>query len=279
MKSLLTPILFVLLATFALNSCDNAIESNYKEQIVVAAFLYANEPIDSVVLHRTTPFGQYYDDKDFAVDSAQVTITVAGVPHTLQAAAQKGRYFLPASELIVDGGKTYELSVVCPNHQTGGTHHVTASTVVPMPIHFTSGVDSIRGKDMILDTNDLSHFPFIITAGPVDDPNRKYLLSVTALDTTKGKVGLGDRDTQFITRYWFAQTGPKIAVIPILFGWWGKNLITFRAIDTNWADYQRQTPPFNSLNYEPSLNHVIGGIGIFGSGARDTVTVFLKPKD
>lgn len=266
------------LVLVSLASCDNAIESNYKEQIVVAAFLYANEPIDSVVLHRTTPFGQYYNDIDFAVDSAQVTITVDGVPHTLQPAAQKGRYFLPASELIVEGGKSYELSVVCPDHQTGGMHHISASTVAPMPIHFSPQVDSIRGKEFVLDTSNLTNFAFILTAGPVDNPNRKYLLSVTSLDTTKPRTGIGNRDTNLMTKYWFAQTGPKYAVVPVLFSRYGANLIIFRAIDTNWFDYQRQTPPFNSLNYEPSLNHVIGGIGVFASGARDTVTVFLKPK-
>ena len=133
---------------------------------------------------------------------------------------------------------------------------------------------------MVLDTNDLSHFPFIITVTPVDEPNRKYLLSVQSLDTTKGRPGLGDdRDSTSTIRYWFPQTGPKVAVFPLLFSYFGRNLITFRAIDTNWSDYERQSPPFNSLNYQPALNHIVGGMGVFGSGARDTATVFVKPKD
>src|SRR5207248_1320743 len=123
------------------------------EQIVVAAFLYANEPIDSVVLHRTTPFGSYYDDLDYAVDSAQVTVTVDGVPHTLKPATLKGRYYLPASELVVQGGKTYELSVVAPNHQSGGSHVLSSTTTVPMPIHYSPFVDSIRGKTIVFDTS------------------------------------------------------------------------------------------------------------------------------
>ena len=274
--------LVVLLALAAFAGCDSAIESNYHEQIVVAGFLYANEPIDSIVLHRTTPFGEYYDDNDYAVDSAQVTITVDGVPHLLQPTGLKGRYKLPASELIVQGGKTYLLSVVAPNHQTGGQHHLSAKTLVPMPVHFTStNVDSIRGKEMLFDTTDLSHFPFLLTLGPPETSTQWYLLSVEGLDTTIGIIkGRGlNPDSLTTTRFWFAQTGPTVAVGPQLFQWYGPNLITFRAIDSNWADYQRQTPPFGFVNYEPSLNHVAGGMGIFGSGARDTVTVWLKQKE
>ena len=74
------------------SGCDYPIESDYEEQIVVGAFLYAGSPIDSIVLHRTTPLGDYYDDLDYAVDSAQVIVTVDGVPHTLMPLAEKGRY-------------------------------------------------------------------------------------------------------------------------------------------------------------------------------------------
>ena len=88
-----------------LAGCDNAIESAYKEQIVVGAFLYAGEQTGWIVLHRTTPFGSYFDDLDYAVDSATVTLTVDGVAHVLKPGDIKGRYYLPANELIVQGGK------------------------------------------------------------------------------------------------------------------------------------------------------------------------------
>jgi hypothetical protein len=261
--------------------CDNAIESAYKEQIVVGAFLYAGEQTGWIVLHRTTPFGSYFDDLDYAVDSATVTLTVDGVAHVLKPGDVKGRYYLPASELIVQGGKTYQLSVVAPNHQTGGVHTLSASTTVPMPIHLDPIADSIRGKTFVYDTTDLSHFAFILTAGPVDQPNRKYLLSVTALDTSYGRVRHRETENDSIrrTRYSFVQTGPAIAVLEQFIGWYGPTLFTFNAIDTNWSDYQRQVPPFGNTNYEPSLNHISGGMGVFASGARDTVSVFLKPKD
>jgi hypothetical protein len=259
--------------------CDTPIQSAYNEQIVVGAFLFANEPIDSIVLHRTTPLGAYYDDLDYAVDSAQVTITVDGVPYTLLPGARKGRYYLPASELIVQGGKTYDLSITCPNHQTSGMHTLTSTTTVPMPIHLSSLADSVRGKSFVLDTNNLAAFAFIVTAGPVDDPNRRYLLSVTALDTTYGRIrGAEGVDSNQVIRYSNIATGPAIVITAQYVRWYGPTLITFYAIDTNWTDYQRQIIGRGGTDYQPSLNHIAGGMGIFGSGARDTVSLFIKSK-
>ena len=260
--------------------CDTPIESAYNEQVVVGAFLYSNEPIDSIVLHRTTPFGSYYDDLDYAIDSAQVTVTVDGVPHTLLPAARKGRYYLPARELIVQGGKTYDLSITCPNNQTGGIHSLTATTTVPMPIYLSPQIDSFRGQSFTLDTNNLAAFAFIVTAGPVDNPSRRYLMSVTALDTNYGRIfpkGTGVDSLQ-VTRYSNIQTGPAIVLTSRYFRWYGPNLITFYAIDTNWTDYQRQLEGRGGTNYQPSLNHITGGVGVFASSARDTVSIFIKPK-
>lgn len=266
-------------ASALLAGCDTAIETAYQEQIVVGAFLYENAPIDSIVLHRTTPFGAYYDDLDYAVDSATVIVTVDGVPHRLLPARLKGRYYLPASELILQGGKTYQLSITASNNQTGGTHFVSAVTTVPMPIHYNPLVDSVRGQSFILDTNNLGAFAFVVTAGPVDQPDRRYLLSVTALDTNYGRIrhrtGLDSLQTM---RYTNTATGPAIAITSRLFNWYGPNLITFYAIDTNWTDYQRQITGQGGTAYQPSLNHISGGMGVFASAARDTVTIFIKPK-
>jgi hypothetical protein len=279
----------VVMVMAVLSGCDNAIQSNYTEQLVVDGFLYAGEPVDSIVLHRTTPFGAYYDDLDYAVDGATVTITVDGVAHPLLPTGLKGRYYLPASDLVVEGGKTYNLTVSAPNLQTGGVQSVTATTTVPMPIHFSAVADSIRGKTFSVDTNNLASLAFVVTAGPVDNPNRRYLLSVRALDTVEADSispasrgyfpgELPDIDTNLTIRYSNLATGPAIAITPRLFIWYGPNLITFYAIDTNWSDYQRQVIGRGGTNYQPTLNHINGGIGIFGSAARDTVTIFLKPK-
>jgi len=278
-QSLLSFLAMTLLACF-FYGCDTAIESNYTEQIVVGAFLYANEPVDSIVLHRTTPFGSYYDDLDYAVDGAQVSITVDGVVHNLLPGTRKGRYYLPASDLVIAAGKTYNLSIVAPNLQAGGEHVISATTTVPMSIHLSSLADSVRGKTFIFDTNNVASLAFLVTATPTDASDHRYLLSVTALDTSIGMIHFGNmKDSIRLTRYSEVATGPAIAVTARFLEWYGPNLITMYAIDTNWWDYQRQVPNFGGgTDYQPSLNHITGAIGIFGSAARDTVSVFIKPK-
>ncbi|MEI8135079.1 MAG: DUF4249 family protein [bacterium] len=275
----------VLVVAFAailiLNGCDSAIESDYHEQLVVGAFLYANEPIDSIVIHRTTPFGAYYDDLSYAVEDAQVIVTVDGVQHTLLPGSMKGRYYLPSTQLIVQGGKTYDLSIVAPNSQYGGNHSITATTTVPMPIHLPGTIDSIRGRSFVFDTANVLSFAYLITAIPTDESDKRYLLSVTARDTTFGMVHiLRFDDSTNLTKYSEVASGPAIAVTAQYLNWYGPNTITMYAIDSNWWDYQRQVPPNGrGTTFQPTLNHIQGGIGIFGSAARDTVSVFIKRKE
>ncbi len=273
-KKLLVFVSLIALA-FVQFGCDGAINSEYQEQLVVAGYLFAGSPIDSIVLHRTTPFGDYLDDLSSAVDSATVTITVDGVEHTLLPGARKGRYYLPSTELTVTGGKTYELRV---------SYHTTvleSMTTVPLPIHYTNLNDSLPLRTLSFDTNDLAAFSHSLTAGPIDEPNRKYFLEVTALDTSVGRIEIGVQgppvDTNGVTRYSFVHTAPEIGLSPRLFGWYGPNRITFIAADTNWVDERRQNLGSRST-YQPSLNHVNGGYGTFASGARDTVTIWILPK-
>ena len=270
-----------LIASIALSGCDEPILSNYQEQLVINSFLYANHPIDSIVLHRTTPFGDYYDDLDYAIDSATVIVTNNGVADTLLPGivgdpTLKGRYFLPASKFIVQGGQTYTLSVTAPNQQTDGTHYATSTTTVPMPIHLDSLVESFRGQTIVLDTTNLAQFAFLVTAGPIDEPSREYLMSVTALDTNDGRIHVGGDSSTETTRYSQISTGPEIAITSRFFIWYGPSLLTFYAIDTNFADYQRQLS--GGGDYVPTLNHINGGIGVFGSAAIDTVSFIIKPK-
>jgi hypothetical protein len=255
--------------------CDGAINSEYQEQLVVSGYLVAGSPIDSIVLHRTTPFGVFLDDLGSSVDSANVVIIVDGVEHTLLPGTRKGRYFLPNTELTVVGGKTYELRV---------TYHgqvLQSMTTVPMPIHFIGLNDSIPSRNLILDTTNLRAFNYSLTAGPIDQPNRKYMLQVTALDPTKGRIETSQAgppvDTNGVTRYSFVHTAPQIGISPRLFGWYGPNKISFIAADTNWVDERRQNIGERST-YQSSLSHVSGGYGTFASGARDTVTVWISPK-
>jgi hypothetical protein len=274
-------VVFAIIAPILFSGCDEPIQTQYSEQLVINTFLFANHPIDSIVLHRTTPFGDTFNDIDYAITGATVIVTTNGVADTLLPGILgnpilSGRYYLPASKLIVQGGQTYNLTVIAPDQQTGGTHYATATTTVPMPIHLGPIADSIRGQTIMLDTNDLAAYAFLLTAGPIDEPSRHYLLSVTALDTNDGRIHVGGDSSAVLTRYSMVATGPQIALTSRYFTWYGPSLITFYAIDTNFANYQAQIS--GGSDYQPTLNDINGGIGVFGSAAIDTVSFIVAPK-
>jgi hypothetical protein len=282
---ILTPLLKIvgnvlsLLLLIMLTGCDGAIESQYQEQVVVEGFIYPGEGIDSVILHYTTPFTESYNDSAFAITNADVRVSVDGNEYNLLPLPKRGRYFLPKDQLIIEGGKTYTLTIKVKNHV------VTASTTVPMPIKYIN-LDSTfpQNRILFLDTNNASTFSYTLTAGPVDNASRRYMLQVTASDTSFGKVPTSrfgpPVDTAAYVRYSFIQTAPRIILYSRLFGWFGRNQLSFLALDTNWVDYKRQVGYGEraQIHYQSSLNHINNGIGVWASAARDTVTVFIKPK-
>ena len=276
MKAIAATLLLILIT--GIIGCDGAIESQYTPQVVVEGFIYPGSGIDSVILHYTTPFTSAYSDSAYAITGADVRVTVDGVEHQLLPGVRRGRYFLPVSDLIIQGGKTYLLTV-----KTGNTI-VTASTTVPMPIKYINIDSTFPSTNLLLDTNNAGSFNYILTAGPVDQPWRRYMLQVTSLDTNYGKVPttlLGPPvDTSAYVRYSFIQTAPKILLYSRLFGWFGPNRLTFLALDSNWLDYKRQVGygQNSQFHFQTSLNHINNGIGVWASAGRDEVDVFLRPK-
>ena len=259
--------------------CDGAITSQYQEQVVVEGFIYPGSGIDSVILHYSTPFTNLYSDSAYAITGADVRVSEGGKEYILLPAAAKGRYYLPASILTIEGGKTYTLTVRIKGHV------VIGSTTVPMPIQYIN-LDSTFPKNriLLLDTTNASTFTYTLLTGPVDLPTRRYMLEVSALDTNFGKVSTSrfgpPVDTSAYVRYSFIQTAPRIIIYSRLFGWFGPNRLSFLALDSNWVDYKRQVGYGENaqIHYQSSLNHIDGGIGIWASAAKDTVTVFIKPK-
>lgn len=257
-----------------LSGCDGAIDSVYEEELVLSAFLFADESLDSIALERTTPFGVRIDDEEIAVDGAQIVITSEGQTFTLlPVPGRKGRYYLP--DHTIQGGKKYEIDV------RAGEHHLTASTIVPMPIRYTGLSDSLPASRVLyLDTNNFATFSYGLTAGPRDYAFRQYMMQVTSLDVLDEnkirKLSPGPPvDTTATSRYSFFRTSAEFRLLPNLFSHFGRNRITLHSLDTNWFDYHRMI--FGSRGtYQPSLNRVSGGLGVFGSSARDTVTVLIR---
>jgi hypothetical protein len=254
--------------------CDGAIDSAYEEKLVLSAFLFAGEHLDSVILERTIPFGTRIDDEAIAVDGAEITISSNGETfNLLPIAGRKGRYYLP--DHVIEGGRKYDIEV------RAGKHTLTSSTIVPMPIKFIGLNDSLPpSRVMYLDTNNYGAFTYGLKAGPEDPTHTQYLMQVTSLDVRdENKIRNPPPgppvDTTASSRYSFFRVSPDFRIVPSLISHFGKNRIAIHALDSNWLDYHRMVIGTRG-NYQPSLNHVKGGLGVFGSSARDTVTVLVR---
>lgn len=271
----------ILLALFVTASgifvgCDGAIDSAYEEELVLSAFLFEGERLDSVILERTTPFGQKIDDDAIAIEGADITITSNGETFTLlPIVGRKGRYYLP--DHVIEGGRKYDIEV------RAGEHLLKSSTVVPKSISYTGLNDSLPSTRVLyLDTNNYGQFVYTLTAGPGDPTHTQYLMQVTSLDVADGNKIRNPPpgppvDTAASSRYSFFRTSPDFRIVPSLISHFGRNHIAIHALDSNWFDYHRMVIGSRG-NYQPSLNHVQGGLGVFGSSARDTVSVLIRPK-
>jgi len=152
-----------------------------------------------------------------------------------------------------------------------------------MPIKYKNLETSLPTDRILhLETTNASGFSYTLTAGPTQ-PTILYMLQVNALDTTVGKIYTDPQagppvDTSAYVRNSFIQTAPRVTIYSRLFGWFGPNRMTMLAMDSNWVDYKRQVGyGENAFSpYQTSLNKVQGGLGIWASAAKDTVTVYVK---
>ena len=276
----LRALLLLGIAAMTLAGCDQAIQpADLGPTIVIEGYLYANHPIDSIVVSRSLPIDAYFTDSAARVSGATVTITVDGRTYPLhESATQPGSYLLAADSLIVRSRKQYDLRVVA----LGQT--VTASTTVPDSISITSTVpDTIRypvGEPLG------SEIQLTWSASPT---RASYAVSVEALDTlnyqgdttTVPNVrikhpygGRGFRRRQ-VTSYALQISSPQTPVPWVLYNWFGKQRLTVFAMDTNFFDFMRMIA-LSGNTYNSALNHIQGGIGVFGSAGIDQRDLFLK---
>ena len=99
-------LLFTIVAFFSLASCNPGIDSSFSPQIVIQGFLYADEPIDSVIIRQTIPITA--DNESDRVSGAKVSISVGDSTYQLiegLMAGYHGRY-IPSRRIIVQAGKS-----------------------------------------------------------------------------------------------------------------------------------------------------------------------------
>ena len=276
-------LLLAVLAT-GLIGCANAITpADLSQTIVVQGYLWANHPVDSIVLSKTVPIDAYYDPSQARITGATVTINVDNHVYKLtERPGSPGVYELPADSLIIRSEKKYDLTV----HALGTV--ATASTIVPDTFVLTKLLpDTIQFP---ADLNQAGTMPHVEWS---ESANRIYYgLSMEALDTlvyqVKGadtvwnqRVGTnqGIMDprrirAQQLVRYELLLKAPQADIAWNIFRWYGRHRLTVFAMDSNFVEFMIMQSA--GRQYFPQLNQITNGIGVFGSAALQQQVVFVK---
>src|SRR5689334_2410835 len=91
--------------------CESGSDSEFKPQIVVQGFLYANEPLDSIVVRQTLPISA--NNEGDRLSNALVTISDGDSSYELIESKTSGvaGQYVSAQPLVIQPGKTYSLRV------------------------------------------------------------------------------------------------------------------------------------------------------------------------
>ena len=261
------------------SSCDKAIvPADLSSMIVVQGYLFANQPVDSIVISKSLPIDAYFSDSTSRISGAIVTLVVNGNSYTLvEDPRNMGSYRMGGTPLMIRSGDSCALSVTA----LGTT--ASSSTVVPDSFAWSGAFpDSLN-----YDENAFPMGPeFFWTRAP-----RKisYAISVEALDTLIYSINGadtiwnqrvlradGERSTRPrpLAQYLFPLTTEQGEIGGFMFNWYGRHSLNVFAVDTNFYDFLRQISA--GRTYRPELNHIKNGLGVFGSAGVVRREFFVK---
>lgn len=292
----------VLLAGLA--GCDPYEQDGYREYLVVESYLVAGDSLPQVRLTRTLPLEEEYAPEKAAVPDAEIRIELldAGdrAQETYSYRHEEAGVYLPAKEgARVQPERRYRLVAEVP-----GEDPLRAETLVPGAFRATEvAVDSTiyQSPEQVEVTTTPSYYPgrqtFFIFTLEVDEPGPERLTPFY-LDQYEQEDD-PDRREELLREYAKNSSGiinernyrrnddgtitlrlPWLAV-----AYYGPNDLVASAIDDNMYDFLRsqsvQTggstlPPGEIQNVKYNVE---GGIGVFGSLATDTVSIYIARSD
>ncbi len=259
-------------------SCTSVTETTFSPQIVVQGYLYANEPLDSIVVRQTIPIvGVSGNDR---VSGAIVSITKGDSTYLLREdTSLRGRY-IGTSPIMIESGATYTLRVQALGQV------VTASTTVPLAIH----LDSVKLNAQMLSLTGTDTITYPTTVANLESPGihlwwspslgtagygLEALSLDTAADTILDVVSSALDDSAATGQYQFFILSTDEQVVWPQFTRYGLNAVRAMALDKNYEDFVLGLY-LSSSQFDNSTLDVTGGLGIFGSAARAGKNVFLK---
>ena len=267
-----------------LTSCSGTIDATFHQQLVVQGFLYAGEPLDSIIVRKTLSITE--QNPQDRVSGAKITIMTGDSIFALAEDSVAGRYIYNNAQqpFVAQPGKSYHLTVA----SNGDT--LTAQTTVPKAIH----LDSAKLKSRALSTTgiDTVDFPLSDSFDSLSKPGISLWWSASPGCAGYGLevICVAPEDSNFISdpnillslpdsdafgRYRFFILSTNEQVVWQQFKYFGLNSIRALALDKNYQDYILGENLSGSQFNNATLD-VQGGLGVFGSAARASKRVFIK---
>jgi hypothetical protein len=272
--------IFIALVTIVIfSSCSSVTESTFSPQIVVQGFLYANEPLDSVVVRETVPISATSGND--RVTGATVTITSGDSVYPLHehSVSEPGRY-TSNYPIVIQPGAIYTLRVEALGQVA------TASTTVPGAIH----LDSAKLDDRTLSLTQVDSITYPTIVDSLQSPgihlwwspssgSDGFGIEALSLDSTADTIldavssALGDSAAMGRYRFFILSTDEQV-VWP-QYTRYGLNVVRALALDKNYEDFILALY-LSGSQYNNSTIDVSGGLGVLGSAARASKKVYLK---
>lgn len=291
--------LLTLLLLALLTGCDSTRSVDFDAEVVVQSFQAAGEPMQPVRLTQTAPLDVAYDAAAFALEGAEVAVDeLDGDGAVVRSIAfreeQDGRY-VPEEEVIVQPLTRYRLRAEVPVQlDLDQAVQLRTETLVPGAFELAAEApDTIvyNSAERLTARVTRSEYPgrqsvFVFTTeaiGPltveritneffrqlVDEGSREEV------ERELERLRLGS--SPLINEQNYEENADGTLTIPlpwIAVPWFGDTIVNASAVDENLRDFlrseQTQTQGGTLAPGEiPNLiDHVEGGIGVFGSYAR-----------
>jgi hypothetical protein len=276
-------------------SCNQNSQGIPEEYYVVESYLVANRDLPQVSVSKTAPIDKPYIFEDAALSNANVQIqqlnSVGGVVKTYMYQLQLEGVYQPVSPEPVLPEHEYKLKVSFPNEDV-----LESTTFVPGAFNARLlSPDSLtyQSSELIHFNVDPSFYPgrssyYVLTANAVNPSSDKLTPFYTArMDITGESISdyyinsLGIKNEENFQQN---DNGTLDVKLPwMLIAFYGTNNIVLNTIDENLYDFVRyknvQTGGRSTLapGQAQNINYNIkGGIGIFGSMASDTASIFIQ---
>jgi len=277
-------IILMLTLTLIWTACsENSMEPDYHEEIVVSAYLFTGQPIDSVRLTRTFDIKARYNADDAAVSGADVTISDDENVYQLSEYSNvKGVYYLLDRSVRVQPDITYTLNVEYGNHK------LMATTTAPAPIEITHlPADTLTFLDLeqkfsLEWSGGEGSEGYWITTVATPHPSSPYserLVDFQEPAIVDFQLAQFDGDTleafSPVSGHGMDGVMGTSADLPwFMFSWYGEYQLTLYAVEQEYLDVL--TSMNQTDTFEDPLYNVFGGLGLFTAVSADTVQLYVK---